>query len=148
MKPRFTLVGALVAVASVGSAQTPGPSLVDAKKAIAAAQAAAGKMNVNLGCVVMDSRGGVIVAERMENAGFYSIDGARGKALLSATFGAPSGAFTSLAGTGLGNVVPGPATALFMQGAVPLKSGGSIGCSGGTTQQDEDAAKAGAVVIK
>ena len=132
---------------STAHAQVAGASLADAKKAIAAAQAAATKMNTNLSCVVLDARGAVVAAERMDKAPFFTIDVARGKALVSASFGAPSGSLASLATSGLGNVLPGPASPLFMQGAVPLKGGGAIGCSGGASQQDEDAAKAGAALL-
>ncbi|MGE0393531.1 MAG: heme-binding protein, partial [Vicinamibacterales bacterium] len=119
----------------------------DAKKAIAAAHATAVTLKTNLSCVVLDSRGAVIAAERMDKAGFFTIDIARGKALVSASFGSPSGALAQLATSGIGSVLPGPGTPVFLQGAVPLKGGGAIGCSGGTGQQDEDGAKAGAAAI-
>ena len=141
-------------LASPALAQQPGiagPSLADAKKMIAAAQAAATGMKIGLSCVVLDSRGGVVLVERMDNAPFFTADVARGKALVSAGFGAPSGGLTTLAASGIGATLPGPATPLFMQGAVPLTKNnqrlGAIGCSGGQAQQDEDAAKAGAAAF-
>lgn len=149
MNVRSGAIGALVALTLTASAQAqvPGPSLADAKKAIAAAQAAATKMNINLSCVVLDSRGAVIAAERMDKALFFTIDVARGKALVSASLGSPSGALVGMATSGIGNTLPGPAAPLFMQGAVPLKGGGALGCSGAQSQQDEDAAKAGAAAL-
>ena len=146
---RFTLATAAVVtlMALTAQAQVAGPSLADAKKAIAAAQAVAVKMNINLSCVVLDARGAMVAAERMDKANYFTMDVARGKALVSASFGSPSGALASLATSGLGNVLAGPATPLFMQGAVPIKGGGAIGCSGAASQQDEDAAKAGAATI-
>lgn len=149
MNVRFGALGALVALtlAASAQAQVPGPSLADAKKAMAAAQATAATLKANLGCVVLDSRGAVIVAERMDKATFFTVDIARGKALVSASFGAPSGAMVQLSGSGIGSVLPGPASPVFLQGAVPLKGGGAIGCSGGSGQQDEDAAKAGAAAL-
>ncbi len=145
----LTLAAAALAVlATTASAQVPGPSLADAKKAIAAAQATATTLKTNLSCVVLDARGAVVAAERMEKAPFFTVDVARGKALVSASFGAPSGALAQLAASGIGNILPGPATPIFLQGAVPLKGGGAIGCSGGTGQQDEDGAKAGAAAIQ
>lgn len=134
-------------------AQQPaiGPTLAEAKKMIAAAQASATKAGIGLSCAVLDSRGALIAIERMDNAPFFTADVARGKALTSASFGAPSGSLATLATTGIGNVLPGPATPLFMQGAVPLMRNnqrlGAIGCSGGTGQQDEDGAKAGAAAF-
>ena len=146
---RFTLATAAVVtlMALTAQAQVAGPSLADAKKAIAAAQAVAVKMNINLSCVVLDARGAMVAAERMDKANYFTMDVARGKALVSASFGSPSGALASLATSGLGNVLAGPATPLFMQGAVPIKGGGAVGCSGAASQQDEDAAKAGAATI-
>jgi uncharacterized protein GlcG (DUF336 family) len=46
---------------------------------------------------------------------------------------------------------PGPVPPVFAQGAMPLirnnQRHGAIGCSGGTGQQDEDGAKAGAAAF-
>ena len=104
-------------------------------------------MKTNLSCVVLDSRGGVVAAERMDKAAFFTVDVARGKALVSASFGSPSGALAQLAASGIGTILPGPASPVFLQGALPIKGGGSIGCSGGTGQQDEDGAKAGIAAL-
>ena len=143
----LTATAAITLMALTAQAQVAGPSLGDAKKALATAQAAATSMKTNLGCVVLDSRGGVVAAERMDKAAFFTVDVARGKALVSASFGSPSGALAQFATSGIGSVLPGPASPVFLQGAVPIKGGGSIGCSGGTGQQDEDAAKAGLAAI-
>jgi glc operon protein GlcG len=128
----------------------PGPTLAEAKKAIAAAQAAAAKMGVDLSCVVLDARGAVVAMERMDKAPYFTPDVARGKALVSASFGAPSGNLTALAASGILEVLPGRAIAL--QGAVPIVRNnqrfGAVGCSGGTGQQDEDGAKAGAAAFQ
>ncbi|MGE0394791.1 MAG: heme-binding protein, partial [Vicinamibacterales bacterium] len=73
MNLRIGATGALVALtlaATAAQAQVPGPSLADAKKAIAAAHATAVTLKTNLSCVVLDSRGAVIAAERMDKAGF------------------------------------------------------------------------------
>src|SRR5262245_36345564 len=142
---------ALAAPAVAQQAGVAGPSLAEAKKMIAAAQTAATNMKIGLSCVVLDSRGGVVAVERMDNAPFFTPDVARGKALVSSGFGAPSGGLAQLASSGIGSTLPGPATPLFMQGAVPLTKNnqrlGSLGCSGGQAQQDEDAAKAGAATF-
>lgn len=143
----------LVLAGATLSAQQPaiGPTLAEAKKMLAAAQANATKAGIGLSCVVLDSRGGVIAIERMDNAPFFTADVARGKALTSASFGAPSGSLATLATSGIGATLPGPATPLFMQGAVPLMKNsqrmGAIGCSGAQALQDEDAAKAGAAAF-
>jgi glc operon protein GlcG len=149
------LIATLFLTAASLDAQQPGPigpTLADAKKMLAAAQAAATKMGIGLSCVVLDSRGSVVALERMDNAPYFTADVARGKAVVTAAFGAPSGALASLATSGIGSVLPGPIPPLFLQGAVPIMKTnqrlGAIGCSGGQSQQDEDAAKAGAATLQ
>ena len=147
----------LMASAGAASAQTiaaaPAPTLAEAKKMLAAAEAAAAKMNTNLSCAVVDARGDIVTIERMDKARFFTVDVARGKALMSATFGAPSGNLASLASSPLFPGINSSAQGRMypMQGAVPLmrdkQSFGAIGCSGGASQQDEDAAKAGAAAF-
>ncbi len=156
MKPTYTastlLMTLFLAGASLQAQQGPiGPTLAEAKKMLAAAQAAAATMKVGLSCVVLDTRGGVVAVERMDNAPYFTADVARGKAVVAAAFGSPSGALASLATSGIGTVLPSPIPPLFMQGAVPLMKNnqrlGAIGCSGAQAQQDEDAAKAGAATL-
>jgi glc operon protein GlcG len=140
----------LGAVGPVRAQVVVGPTLAEARRAIAASQAAASKMGVAISCVVVDARGSVIAAERMDKALAVTVDVARGKAVTSAAFGVPSANLTTLASSGIGSLVPG-GPGLMMQGAVPIKrsndSFGAVGCSGGTSQQDEDAAKAGVTAI-
>ena len=151
----LTVVGA--ATATGLSAQQPAPPLplaaptmAQAMKALDLARAAATKIGVGLSCAVVDSRGDLVALARMDNARFFTTDVARGKAQVSAMFGQPSGnlaqfgtnpAFANLNITAQGRLYP-------VQGAVPVLRGtqliGAIGCSGGSGQQDEDAAKAGA----
>ncbi|HEY6508577.1 MAG TPA: heme-binding protein [Vicinamibacterales bacterium] len=128
----------------------PAPTMAEAMKALDLARAAAVKLGVGLSCAVVDSRGDLVALARMDNARFFTTDVARGKAQVSAMFGQPSGnlaqfgtnpAFANLNITAQGRLYP-------VQGAVPIARGsqliGGIGCSGGSGQQDEDAAKAGA----
>ena len=131
------------------NAPVPGPTLPEAQKAIAAAQAAATKIGVNLSCAVVDSRGDLIALQRMDKARFYTTDIARGKALMSAMFGQPSANFAQLANSPwFANLNTSAQGRLYpVQGAVPIMRNnqvlGAIGCSGAASQQDEDAAKAG-----
>ena len=142
----------MVLAAGTASAQAEGPTLAEAKTALTAAQAAAATMNVNLGCAVVDTRGALVAAEKMDAAQFFTIDVARGKALISASFGAPSGNLLSFAASGIGTTLPGPAAPVWLQGAVPIRRGavaiGAIGCSGSSGQNDEDGAKAGAATFE
>ena len=94
--------------------------------------------------VVVDARGSVIASERMDGAVFFTTDAARGKALVSASLGAPSGSMTQLATSGVADVLPG--TPVMLQGALPIVRNkvtvGAVGCGGGSGQQDEDVARA------
>jgi glc operon protein GlcG len=143
-------LGVFVTVGSLRAQVVVGPTLAEARRAIAASQAAASKMGVAISCVVVDARGSVIASERMDKALAVTIDVARGKAVTSAAFGVASGNLTGLAPSGIGNMLPG-GPGLLMQGAVPIRRSndnfGAVGCSGGTSQQDEDAAKAGVTAI-
>lgn len=135
--------------APAGPAPTPGPSMAEALKALDAARVAAVKVGVNLTCAVVDSRGDLVALARMDNARFFTADIARGKAMVSAMFGQPSGSlagfaaspfFQNLNTTAQGRLFP-------IQGGLPIVRNnqpfGAIACSGATSQQDEDAARAG-----
>ena len=125
---------------------------MEANRAIAAAHAAAAGAGQAMSCAVVDSRGDLISIARMDGARFFTTDLARGKAVSSALFTQPSGnlvslppaVVTALAGTG--------ARLALLRGAVPVlrnsQNFGAIGCSGGTGQQDEDAAKAGQQLLQ
>ena len=126
-----------------------GPTLFEAQKALAAAVATATKLGVTLSCAVVDSRGDLVALHRMDRARFFTTDVARGKALASAMFGQPSANFAQMGNSAwfqnLNNSAQGR---LYpVQGAVPImrkdQRYGAIGCSGGSAQQDEEAAKAG-----
>ena len=138
-------------VNAAGAQSRIGPSLADAKKALAATQAVAKKLDVGLSCAIVDSRGALVALTRMDNAGYITADVAVGKARASAAFGAPSGGLTRIGELGLGSVIEG-GEMLFLQGAVPImkdgQSLGALGCSGATAQLDEDAATAGVKAIQ
>ncbi len=127
-------------------AQSSAPTLAEAKKALEAAESSATKAGTRMGCAVIDARGGMVASMRMDKALYFAVDAARGKALISASFGAPSGTLAERLSPGIASFLPGPV--YIAQGAVPLKRNnetiGAIGCGGGSSQQDEDVAKAGA----
>ncbi len=136
---------------AAGAQGMVGPSLAEAKDALAAAEAAAVEMGIGLTCVVVDSRGALVALARMDSARYFTADVAVGKARASAAFGAPSGALANVGSLGLGTVIEG-GSMLFLQGAVPItKNGqlvGAMGCSGAASQRDEDAAKAGVAAMQ
>jgi len=152
---RYVAVGAglyLGLMASPAGAQgLIGPSLADARKALSAAEGAAVEMGVGLSCAVVDSRGALVAMARMDTARYFTADVAVGKARASATFGAPSGGLTRIGSLGLDKVIEG-GQMLFLQGAVPIMSDGqtvgALGCSGASSQQDEDAATAGVAAME
>ena len=155
--PFSALAGVMVATLAAGPvaaqprgepASPPGPTMEQSFSALAAARRAADAAGVKLSCAVVDSRGDLIALARMDGARFYTTDVARGKAALSAMFGQPSG--------NLGNLASSPAfenfneaaqTPLYpFQGALPITRDGAtigaMGCSGASSQQDEDAVTA------
>ncbi len=123
-------------------------NLRDAEKLVKAAEASAVSQGIKVSIVVVDTRGDLVVTYRIDGARYFTPDIARGKAMVSAMFNAPSGTLAERASTpimqslnqmNLGRLV-------FVQGALPIVRGnevqGAIGVSGGTSQQDEDIAKA------
>ncbi len=136
------------APAAAPPAPIPGPTLAQALKAMELARAAADKINVKLSCVVVDSRGDLVAVSRMDGARYFTTDVARGKALTSATFGRPSAEMIQFGSTPMfqnfntaaqGRLYP-------IQGALPIQKNnqtiGAMGCSGASSQQDEDAVRA------
>jgi len=129
------------------AAAVPGPSLANAEKMLAAARAKAMEMGVGVSCAVVDVHGDLVAAARMDGVGFLTVTVAQGKARTSAFTGQPSGglgergALFQSVGSAAGQ------TLLTIQGAVPIVQGGKrlggIGCSGATSQQDDEAARAG-----
>jgi len=129
-------------------ASPPGPTMEQALSALAAAREAAGTLGVKLSCAVVDARGDLVALARMDGARFYTTDVARGKAALSAMFGQPSGNLGTFAGSPAFQSFSEAAQAPLypFQGALPItKAGetiGAMGCSGASSQQDEDAVRA------
>lgn len=123
-------------------------TLREAEKLLKAAEESALRQSLKVSIAVVDSRGDLVVTCRMDGARYFTLDIARGKAMVSAMFNAPSGTLAERANTpvmqtlnqmNLGRLV-------FGQGALPIVQGnevlGAVGVSGATSQQDEDIAKA------
>ncbi len=151
---------AITAVASIGfgsqvfaqeapapAASVPSPGYADAMRMVHGAVAAADEMGVALGCAVVDIRGDLVNYVRMDGAGTLTLGIAIGKARGSAMLGQPSANLAQMADM-LANInTTVPTGVVAIQGALPIvKDGmrvGAIGCSGASSQQDEDAARAG-----
>jgi len=134
------------------AAPVPGPTLANAEKMLTAARAKAMELGISLSCAVVDVHGDLVAAARMDGVAFLTMTVAQGKARTSALTGQPSG---GLGERGAGFQAIGTAagqTVLTVQGAVPIVQGGrrlgGIGCSGGTGQQDEEAARSGVMAAQ
>jgi glc operon protein GlcG len=127
-------------------------SLERAEAAIAAAVAEAKKHDWKLNVAVVDSGGNLVAFQRMDGAQLASIQISEHKARAAVHFRRETKAFES--GIQLNNLnylitLDG---VIASRGGIPLvekdKIVGAIGCSGGTSSQDEVACKAGAAIIK
>jgi glc operon protein GlcG len=125
-------------------------TLAEARQIVEGAIAKARELNIKVSVAVCDAGGRLITLDRMDGAIWASAYGSQGKAVASAAFGRPSGEMTERANQ------PTPAGIrelegkhmIFGQGAVPIiRNGvveGACGVGGGTSQQDEECARAGA----
>lgn len=124
-------------------------NLAEAEQILAAAKAKVMEMGVKMSVSVVDPRGDLITMFRTDGASWRTPPISRAKAVAASCFGRASGELTENAMApvfrGLmamegGHMIPG-------QGALPVfRNGeliGAVGGSGGTAQQDEDAARAG-----
>ena len=129
-------------------------TLDQATRIIQACQDKAISMNIHVAIAVVDARGDLVSACRMDGSMWWWIETCRGKALASATYGVPSvelldrlnrpTTWTMIA-IHDGRMTPA-------QGAVPIiKDGimiGAVGIGGGTGEQDEEIAISGAKAIQ
>ena len=157
---RLTVVGifALMLNAATASAQLPNPYGAavngdNAKKAAAAALAEARKNNWTMAVAIVDPAGDLVYFEKLDNTQAASTLIAIDKARSSVRFKrATKVMMDQLAAGGDG------LRFLALQGAIPVEGGvpllmdgkivGAVGISGGTSQQDGQAAAAGAAAVK
>lgn len=127
----------------------PSLTLAEAEVILAGAKAKVLAMGANMSISVVDPRGDLITMMRTDGASWRTPAISRAKAVAASCFGRASGELTENAMApvfrGLmamegGHMIPG-------QGALPVFKGGvlvgAVGGSGGTAQEDEDAALAG-----
>ena len=124
-------------------------TLQEANRIIEGALAKARELNIKISAAVVDAGGRLVALQRMDGAIWASVYGCQGKAVASAAFGRSSGEMQARADQptprGIAQASGGE---MFMgQGAVPIiRNGvveGACGVGGGTSQQDEDCARAG-----
>ncbi len=126
-------------------------TLDEADRAIRAARAKAEEMGLKVSIAVVDRRGDLVALARMDGAGYFSHEVARGKALASALSGRPSGTMKDAAGPIIElmeRMMSGTGTMIRWQGAVGISRNGehvgAIGVSGASSEDDEKIAVAGA----
>jgi glc operon protein GlcG len=128
-------------------------TLEEAERALDAAVATANEQGTKMNIAVVDAGGRLVAFKRMNGAIWAGVYGSQGKAVASAAFGRDSGVMQERAGA---PIIQGIMTAegghmIPSQGAVPIiRNGvviGAIGCGGGTGQEDEDCARAGAEAV-
>ena len=124
-------------------------SLDEANRVAAGAIAHAENLDILVCVAVCDAGGRLIAMKRMDGAIWASAYGCQGKAVASAAFGRPSGDMQDRADqpTPRGINAASGGEMIMGQGAVPIIRNGVIegacGVGGGTSQQDEDCARAG-----
>ncbi len=152
-----TMAAILIGFASGAAAQQmpnpygPAISLEVAKKAAAAAAAEALKNKWRMAIAITDPAGQLVYFEKIDGTQTASIWIAIAKSRSAAIYKRPTKAFQDA-------VAGGNPSSLGMKGAIPSEGGlpilmdgkivGGIGASGGTSQQDGIAAKAGADAVK
>ena len=115
--------------------------------------AKAQELNIKVSAAVCDSGGRLIALQRMDNAIWASVYGSQGKAVASAAFGRASGEMAARADqpTPRGIAAAEGGHMIMGQGAVPILRDGSVigacGVGGGTSQEDEDCARAGVALL-
>lgn len=128
-------------------------TLVQANRIVRGAVVKAGELNIRISVAVCDAGGRLVAFNRMDGAIWGSAYGAQGKAIASAAFKRSSGELAERADTPIirGIIAAEGGHAIPSQGAVPIiRNGvleGACGVGGGTAQQDEDCAKAGAAKL-
>ena len=128
-------------------------TLAEANRVIAGAIAKAVEMGAKMNIAVCDAGGRLVAFQRMDGAMWAGSFGSQGKAIASAAFGRPSGDLTARADhpTLRGIAMTEGNHMYYGQGAVPIFRGGVLigacGVGGGTAQEDEDCARAGAAML-
>lgn len=128
-------------------------TLDEANRIAQAAIDKAKSLNILINIAVCDAGGRLLVFQRMDNAIWAGAYGSQGKAVASAAFGRPSGELTERADhpTFRGIVSASGGHMIMGQGGMPIVRNGVVegacGVGGGTGQEDEDCARAGAEAL-
>ena len=124
-------------------------TLDEANRIVAGAIAKARELNIKVSVAVCDAGGRLVAFGRMDNAIWAVVYGSQGKAIASAAFGRASGELTARADhpTPRGIAAAEGGHMIMGQGGLPIVRDGVVigacGVGGGTSQEDEDCARAG-----
>ncbi len=124
-------------------------TLAEANRVVEGAIAHAEELNIKVSVAVCDAGGRLVALNRMDGAIWAGAYGCQGKAVASAGFGRPSGELSERADqpTPRGIAAAEGGHMIMGQGGVPIIRNGLIdgacGVGGGSSQQDEDCARAG-----
>jgi uncharacterized protein GlcG (DUF336 family) len=126
-----------------------------AEQAVRAAQARARELGAPMTVTVVDEGGRMVLCARADATGFFTPETSRAKAVAAAAFRRSTTELAELAakGSAFWKTVPVilDGQALPTPGGAPLVRGGrvigGIGCGGGTGEQDQQCAEAGAAAL-
>jgi glc operon protein GlcG len=156
---KVVAIGSMLALASPAVAQQPskpdyGAPITNeqAKAAAGAALAEAKKNNWRMAIAVVGPSGELVYFEKMDGVQLASIEISQGKARTAVQFRVPSKVFADQYAAGNMVFLTFPERPVASEGGVPIivndKIIGAIGVSGGTGQQDGQAAITGQAAVK
>ena len=126
-----------------------------AETAVRAAQEKAKALGAPMTVTVVDEAGRLVLSARGDGTGFFSPETSRAKAMAAAAFKRPNNELAELvAKGGFWTIVPTVLQGQILPtlGGAPIARGGkvigAIGCGGGTGEQDQVCADAGAAAVK
>lgn len=128
-------------------------TLTDALKACEGAIAKAREMGIKIAVSVVDSATVLAAMQKMDGAIILAVEGSRGKAVASVIFGQPSGELEPRADRPVFRALTVQMGGRFImgRGAVPIIRDGELigacGVGGGTGEEDEECARAGASAV-
>jgi glc operon protein GlcG len=127
-----------------------------AEQAVRVAQARARELGAPMTVTVVDEGGRLVLCARGDGTGFFTPETSRAKAVAAAAFRRSTTELADLASKGSafwktvpvileGEALPTPGGAPIVRAGRVI---GGIGCGGGTGEQDQQCADAGAAVVK
>ncbi|HET9490367.1 MAG TPA: heme-binding protein [Methylomirabilota bacterium] len=126
-----------------------------AERAVRAAQAKAQALGTPMTVTVVDEAGRLVLSARGDGTGFFTPETSRAKAVAAAAFRRPTAEMAAQGAKGWGFWQAMPVIVqgqlLPTLGGAPIARNGrvigGIGCGGGTGEQDQECAEAGARVL-